>query len=134
MRFHMYNQFLTTQLTFQDIEELLGSEKHNQLIDHFKVCSDEMIRPAVFEAEKSSNKKAYDMAMNSFFVCKQGETYDVIVYTCDGKQPYRKGNYFVKDSKGYLAYTGLVQIEDYDISNMKVLSDVLTDEGVIFSV
>ena len=134
MRFHEYNNFLTTQLSFQEIEDILGSESHQQLISHFKDHSDEMIRPAVFVAEKSLNKEAYDIAMNSLVVCKQNKTFDVIVYTCDGKQPYRKGNYFVKNGRGYLAYTGLVQIEDYDLSGMEVLKDVLTNEGVIFSV
>ena len=125
MRLHRYNAFLSTQLSFHDIDEIIGSESHQQLINHFKDRSDKMIRPAVFEAEEELNKEAYDMSMNSFFVCKQNETYDVIVYTCDGKQPYRKGNYFTKNGRSYLAYTGLIQIENYDLGSMKRLKDVL---------
>ena len=126
MRFHRYNAFLSTQLSFNDVENILGKEKHKQLINHFKDRSDKMLYPAVFEAEEELNKDAYDMAMNSFVVCKQKDTYDVIVYTCDGKQPYRKGNYFISsDGRSYLAYTGTINIKDYDIDKMKTLQSVL---------
>ena len=131
MRLHKYNSFLSTQLSFPEIEDILGSEDHQQLINHFKDRSDKMIRPAVFEAEEELNKDAYDMSMNSFVVCKQNETYDVIVYTCDGTKPYRKGNYFTRDGRSYLAYTGLVQIDDYDLESMERLKDVLASKTSI---
>ncbi len=93
MRFHSYNRFLSSQLSFQDIQRILGEEDHKYLIDHFGES------PAVFDAELVLNEEAYDMAMNSFVVCKHSSSYDVIVYTCDGRQPCRKGNYFIKDSQ-----------------------------------
>ena len=127
MRLHRYNAFLSTQLSFHDIDEIIGSESHQQLINHFKDRSDKMIRPAVFEAEEELNSKAHNMAMNSHVVCNQSNSYDVIVYTCDGTQPYRKGNYFVRNGKSYLAYTGVVDIEDYDLTSMKSLKDVIAD-------
>ena len=126
MRFHNYNKFLSSQLTFSDIQNILSEDEYNQLVNHFKDRSDEMIRPAIFEAEEDLNKEAHNMAMNSHVVCRQNETYDVIVYTCDGKLPYRKGNYFMKEGVGYLAYTGVINAEDYDMSNMKTLREVLT--------
>ena len=129
MRYHNYNKFLATQLSFHDIENILGSESHQQLINHFKDRSDKMIRPAVFEAEEVLNEDAYNMAMNSFVVCKHSSSYDVIVYTCDGSQPYRKGNYFIRDGRGYLAYTGFINHDNYDLASMVVLKDELANEA-----
>ncbi len=129
MRFHRYNAFLSTQLSFQDIQNILGRKSYQQLINHFKDRSDEMIRPAVFDAELEINKDAYDMAMKSFVVCKHHDSYDVIVYTCDGRQPYRKGNYFIREGRGYLAYTGLINHDDYSLESMEILQDVLANES-----
>ena len=123
MRYHKYINFLSSQLSFHDIENILGSKSHQQLIDHFSE------KPAVFEAEAGLNKDAHDMAMNSFVVCKQNETYDVIVYTCDGKQPYRRGNYFIREDRSYLAYTGFINPDDYEFSSMSLLKDVISNEA-----
>jgi hypothetical protein len=119
MRYHKYNNFLSTQLSLKCIEDILGVESHQLLINHFGE------KPAVFEADDALNKEAHDMAMNSFVVCKQKVTYDVIVYTCDGKQPYRRGNYFIKEGRSYLAFTGFVNHDDYNFSSMKTLKDFI---------
>ena len=121
MRLNRYNGFLSTQLYLHDIDDILDSESQQQLINHFGE------RPAIFEAEEEFNKDAHNMAMNSYVVCKQPNSYDVIVYTCDGTQPYRKGNYFVRDGNSYLAYAGVLDIKDYDLTSMKVLKDVIAD-------
>lgn len=121
MRFHRYNNFLKTQLSYQDVKNILGDEDTKSLIDHFGNM------PAVFEADAELNKTAYDMAMNSRFVCKQGDTYDVIVYTCDGKMPYRKGNYFTVEDRRYLAYKEI--ITDFEgLTDMTTLVNVLANE------
>ena len=106
MRFHAYNQFLGTQLP------MLGSS-YQDLVDHFGDT------PAVFEAESELNEIAYNKAMNGHFVCKTGDTYDVIVYTCDGTSPYTRGNLFMHEGTKYLAINGNVSSDDYDLNNME---------------
>jgi hypothetical protein len=125
MRYDNYNIFLSSQISFPKVKKMLGDESHKRLISHFGE------NPAVFEAEVDINKEAYDMAMNSFVVCKHADSCDVIVYTCDRVQPYRKGNYFTRNDRSYLAYTGVVSIEDYDLTKMKTLKDVISNEQSI---
>ena len=85
----MYNQFLGTQLPTLNVKNMLG-EDYLALVDHFGDV------PAVFEAESELNEVAYNKAMQSLVVTKNGETYDVIVYACDGVSPYVRGNFFYR--------------------------------------
>lgn len=119
MRFHMYNQFLGTQLPLSGVREMLG-EDYESLVDYFGGV------PAVFEAEKELNEIAYNKAMQGFVVKKSGETWDVIVYACDGVNPYVRGNYFMNEGVGYLAINGVVNHEEYDLNKMDLLKDVLS--------
>ena len=118
MRFHRYNQFLATQLSVLNVRNMLG-ESYGELVDYFGGV------PAVFEAESESNRDAYDKAMNSLFVRESGETYDVLVYGCDGVEPYCRGNFFRHEGVSYLAMSGKVSMGDYDLSSMRVLRDVI---------
>ena len=118
MRKHNYIQFLSTQLHPLNVNNMLG-ESYQDLVDYFGKI------PAVFEAEDGLNKIAYDKAMSSHFLRKVGDTYEVIVYTCDGTTPYVKGNYFKHHDKHYLAMIGNVQYDDYDLNSMDQLKDVI---------
>jgi hypothetical protein len=115
----MYNQFLGTQLPVLNVKNMLG-EDYQGLVDHFGDV------PAVFEAESELNEVAYNKAIQSLIVSKSGETYDVIVYACDGVSPYVRGNYFVNEGVGYLAINGVVNHEEYDLSKMKTLGEVIS--------
>ena len=119
MRYHMYNQFLGTQLPVLNVKNMLG-EDYGELVNHFGDV------PAVFEAELELNEVAYNKAMQSLVVQKSGETWDVIVYACDGVIPYVRGNYFVHEGVGYLAINGVVDHEEYDLGSMDQLKDVLS--------
>ena len=119
MRFHMYNQFLGTQLPVLDVKNMLG-EDYRALVDHFGDV------PAVFEAESELNEVAYNKAMQSLVVSKSGETWDVIVYACDGVSPYVRGNFFYHEGVSYLAINGVVNHEEYDFVKMDQLKDVLS--------
>lgn len=118
MRFDMYNQFLSTQLPVLNVKNMLG-EDYSELVNHFGDV------PAVFEAERELNEIAYNKAMQGFVVKKSGETWDVIVYACDGDSPYVRGNYFMNEGVSYLAINGVVNHEEYDLSRMDQLKDVL---------
>lgn len=119
MRKHKYIQFLSTQLHPQDVKNMLGEDNYQDLVNYFGKI------PAVFEAENESNKIAYEKAMSSHFLRKVGDTYEVIVYTCDGTTPYIKGNYFKHRDRHYLAMSGNVCHEDYDLNSMDQLKDVI---------
>ena len=119
MRFITYNKFLGTQLPTFNVKNMLG-EDYQELVNHFGNV------PAVFEAESELNEVAYNKAMQSHFVCKTGDTYDVIVYTCDGIRPYTRGNFFMHEGVGYLAINGNVSHDDYDLGSMQQLKDVIS--------
>ena len=121
MRYHMYNQFLGTQIHPLNIKNMLGNN-YQDLVDHFGNV------PAVFEAEAELNEVAHNKAMKSHFVCKTGNTYDVIVYACDGTNPYVRGNFFAHEGVNYLAINGKVLHDNYDLSNMDQLEDVIRKE------
>ena len=125
MRFHMYNQFLGTQLPSLDVKNMLGDD-YQELVSYFGDA------PAVFEAEPELNEIAYNKAMQGHFVCKTGDTYDVIVYTCDGISPYTRGNLFMHEGVKYLAINGNVSSDDYDLNNMEQLRDVMSREEYEF--
>ena len=118
MRYHMYNQFLGTQVQTLNVKNMLG-DSYQELVNHFGSI------PAVFEAESELNETAYNKAMKSHFVCKSGDTYDVIVYTCDGTSPYIRGNFFMHEGVNYLAITGKVLHDNYDLNSMDQLEDVI---------
>lgn len=118
MRYHMYNQFLGTQVNTLNVKNMLG-DSYQELVNHFGSI------PAVFEAESELNEAAYNKAMQSHFVCKSGDTYDVIVYACDGTSPYIRGNFFMYEGVNYLAINGKVLHDNYDLNSMDQLEDVI---------
>jgi hypothetical protein len=97
---------------------MLG-ESYNELVNYFGSV------PAVFEVDEERNRDAYDKAMNSLFVRESGETYDVLVYGCDGAEPYCRGNVFSYEGVSYLAMSGKVNMLDYDLKSMRVFKDVI---------
>ena len=117
----MYNKFLGTQLPTLNVKNMLGDD-YQKLVSYFGDT------PAVFEAEPELNKMACDKAMQGHFVCKSGDTYDVIVYTCDGISPYTRGNFFMHEGVRYLAINGNVDHNDYDLNNMEQLKDVISKD------
>jgi len=121
----MYNQFLGTQLPTLDVKNMLG-DVYQDLVDHMGGV------PTVFEAEPELNEVAYNKAMQGHFVCKTGDTYDVIVYTCDGTTPYTRGNLFMHEDVMYLAINGNVSSDDYELNNMERLKDVMSKEEYEF--
>ena len=50
----------------------------------------------------------------------------MLLYTCDGNNPLRKGTYFVREGKSYLAYCGNPNIGFNRFDKLPVLSDVLS--------
>ena len=119
MRYYTYNQFLATQLHPLNVKNMLG-EDYQSIVDYFGSV------PAVFEADPDLNMAAYNKAMQSLFLQKSGETYDVIVYTCDGVSPYVRGNFFTHEGVDYLAINGKVVHEYYDLGSMARLKDVIS--------
>jgi len=118
MRFHRYNQFLSTQLSLSNVKDMLG-ESYEDLVNYFGRV------PAVFEVDEERNRDAYDKVMNILFVRESGETYDVLVYGCDGVEPYCRGNFFRHGGVSYLAMSGKVDMGDYDLESMRVFRDVI---------
>ena len=72
------------------------------------------------------NFEVYEMTMDSLFVRKFGDTYDVMVYV--EEDAYLKGNYFSVEGIDYLAIGGEVDVSDYDISSMKSLKQELLSD------
>lgn len=120
MRMHQYGQFLSSQLSYDDIVSILGEEDFSRLNKHLGGY------PAIFSADSETNEEAHKMAMNSKYVCSNDMSDDVVVYTCDGKDPLRKGTYFVREGKSYLAYCGNPNIDFNRFDELPVLSDVLS--------
>lgn len=125
MRLHAYNEFLSTRINTLTVIELLGKENYNLLLQHFGEKD-----VAVFEADEDTNKAAFNKAMGSWFVGMSNDTYDVIVYTKDGTDSFRKGNYFSVDGKNYLAYAGKPDMSQYQLSKHEYLLKVLEKQGV----
>lgn len=120
MRMHEYGKFLSSQLNYGEIVSLLGEDGFNSLKKHMGGY------PAIFSADSDSNEEAHKMAMNSKYICSNDMSDDVIVYTCDSKEPFRKGTYFVREGKSYLAYCGDPNIDGKQFDELPVLSDVLS--------
>lgn len=119
MRYHEYNQFLTTQLRYQEVLDLMGKDLLEGLKRHLGGM------PAIFCADIDVNEKAYDMAAKSFYMCGNRRGDDVIVYTRDGNDPWRKGTYFEMGGRSYLAYCGRVEMDSNEIEKLPSLNDVL---------
>ena len=120
MRMHQYNKFLSTQLNHDEIVSLLNEEGFNNLKKHMGG------HPAIFNADSNLNEVAHKMAMNSKYICSNDMSDDVVVYACDGINPFRKGTYFVRKGKSYLAYCGDPNIDNNQFDELPVLSDVLS--------
>ena len=120
MRMHQYGKFLASQLNYGEIISLLGEDGFNSLKKHMNGY------PAIFSADSDSNEEAHKMAMNSKYICSNDMSDDVVVYTCDGKEPFRKGTYFVREGKSYLAYCGDPNIDSNQFDDLPVLRDVLS--------
>ena len=74
MRMHQYGQFLSSQLSYDDIVSILGEEDLSRLNKHLGGY------PAIFSADKETNEEAHKMAMNSKYICSNGMSDDVVVY------------------------------------------------------
>lgn len=118
MRLRKYVEFLSTQLVFDDVVGLIGEDGFEKLSKHMGE------KPAVFCAEKDVNEEAWSMMMGSKVVCENGRGYDVVVYTCDGTNPYRKGVTFEVGGKSYLAYCGDPGISHEEFDKMRSFVDM----------
>ena len=126
MRTQQYIHFLSKQMNLIDIKNTLGADRYERLRNHFGGAKD----LAVWQVNEDEGKEALEKAMSSRFVCKAGNTYDIIVYTKDGTDCYRRGNYFTNAGKSYLAFGGgSLDIENYVLESMPTLIDTIVEES-----
>tara|TARA_B100000035_G_C20558004_1_gene361281 strand:+ start:77 stop:451 length:375 start_codon:yes stop_codon:yes gene_type:complete len=120
------NNLLSRQLPFVDVVNILSAVDYEDLGEYLGCDLYYKILPYVFEVCDEMNFEVYEMTMDSLFVRKFGDTYDVMVYV--EEDAYLKGNYFSVEGIDYLAIGGEVDVSDYDISSMKSLKQELLSD------
>jgi hypothetical protein len=115
------DKILFKQLPFVNVVGIIGDFGYDDLVDY--LGND----PYIFEVCDEMNFEVYEMVMDSLFVRKFGDTFDVMIY--DESGDYLKGNYFSVDGINYVAIGSEVDMFDFDVSSMKTLKqELLSDD------